>query len=108
MGRLAHSNSPMWTAPLTRKDAVRRQLATEVKEVLKTLVLKPEDTVAVLHSKINLALVRVGAVDGGSQFQAAAAEAPQLVPDLKDRNPLQTARLRRGLRNQLALRLALS
>jgi hypothetical protein len=87
------------TAPL--KDAVRKQLAAEVKDVFKTLVLKPDDSVSVIHSKVTRALVRLGAVDGGSQFQSVAAEALQLVPDLTDRNPLQTARLRRGLRHQL-------
>ena len=87
------------TAPL--KDAVRKQLAAEVKDVFKTLVLKADDSVSIIHSKVTRALVRLGAVDGGSQFQSVAAEALQLVPDLTDRNPLQTARLRRGLRHQL-------
>ena len=73
-------------APL--KDADCKRLSMKVKAVFKTLVLKPEDSVSVIHSKITKALVRLGGVEGGSQYRAVAAEAFQLVPDPKDQNPL--------------------
>jgi hypothetical protein len=47
-------------------------------------------------------LGRLGSVDGGSQYGDIASEALQLVPDVRDQNPLQTARDRRRLRLELS------
>ncbi len=37
--------------------------------MLKALLLKPDDSVAVIHWKINQPLVRLGAVEGGAQYR---------------------------------------
>ena len=87
-------------APL--KDAPRQQLAREVKDIVKSLLLKSDDSVAVIHSKFSQLLGRLGAVDGGSQYGHMAAELLQLVPDVRDQQPLQTARDRGRLRREIA------
>ena len=38
--------------------------------MLKALLLKPDDSVAVIHRQINQPLVRLGAVEGGAQYRA--------------------------------------
>ena len=83
------------------KDAYRQQLAKEVKDVVRTFQVKSDDPVAVIHSKVSLVLNRLGSVDGGKQYGDIAAEALQLVPDVRDQNPLQTARNRQRLRRAL-------
>ncbi len=64
--------------------------------------MKSDDSVAVIHSKVSQKLGRLGSVDGGSQYGDIASEALQLVPDVRDQNPLQTARDRRRLRLELS------
>ena len=83
------------------KDAYRQQLAREVKDVVRTFQVKSDDPVAVIHSKVSQVLTRLGSVDGGKQYGDIAAEALQLVPNVRDQNAIQTDRDRKRLRHAL-------